>query len=277
MNYLKKFYKVFFIFIIFIFIIRTNVNAGADLGAYYGDESIKTPNIKVEKAITLETKHNNQGIPILMYHSIGYEKGNDLRVPKEKFAQQMKYLYNNGYTTLNLRQVYDFFQYDTPIPKKSVVLTFDDGYIDNYLYAYPVLKKYNFNATVFIVTSWVNKDKAYMNSAQLKEIDKNGFQVESHTAYHDELVTLSKQKQVNTFQKSKKFLENTLNRKIDYIAYPFGKFNKNSIDALKETKYKMALTIKGSWARKKSGIYSVHRMRITDTDTIKSFKNKIGN
>ncbi|MCJ7691048.1 MAG: polysaccharide deacetylase family protein, partial [Clostridiaceae bacterium] len=94
-----------------------------------------------------KVKHNDKGIPVLMYHAIGYEKGNTARVPKENFKEQMKYLKDNGYVTLTLDEAYDFFSNNKPIPEKSVVLTFDDGYVDNYVEALPILKEFGFKAT----------------------------------------------------------------------------------------------------------------------------------
>jgi len=82
----------------------------------------------------------DKGLPVLMYHSIGYEKGNTVRLPKEKFKEQMHYLKNNDYITLSLNEAYDFFVSNKPIPEKALVLTFDDGYLDNYTEALPILK-----------------------------------------------------------------------------------------------------------------------------------------
>lgn len=85
-----------------------------------------------------EIINNNQGIPVLMYHSISNNKGSKLFMPVDKFAQQMKYLNDNGYVTLTTEEVLAFFTRDMPIPKKSVLITFDDGYSDNYTNAFPV-------------------------------------------------------------------------------------------------------------------------------------------
>ncbi|MBE6055951.1 MAG: polysaccharide deacetylase family protein, partial [Clostridium sp.] len=73
--------------------------------------------------------YNNKSIPVLMYHSIDYEKGNELRLPKEQFKEQMKYLKDNGYTTLTLKELHNFLDKNNPIPEKSIVITLDDGYV----------------------------------------------------------------------------------------------------------------------------------------------------
>ena len=77
-----------------------------------------------------------------MYHSISYEKGNILRVSKENFRKQMKYLKDNNYTTLTLDELYNYMKTGKIVPKKPIVITFDDGYKDNYTNAYPILKEF---------------------------------------------------------------------------------------------------------------------------------------
>lgn len=142
-----------------------------------------------------------------MYHSIDYEKGNELRVPKEQFKEQMKYLKDNGYTTLTLNELYNFLEKNKPIPEKSIVITLDDGYVDNYTNAYPILKELGFNATVFVITSNIDKDKRTLTSKQIKEMDEAGIQIASHTYNHDKLDDLSYEKQLQTMKKSKDDLE----------------------------------------------------------------------
>ena len=117
---------------------------------------------------------------------LDYEKNNGLKVPQQQLRQQMKYIKDNGYTTITLNQLYKFIAENKPIPEKSVVLTFDDGYVDNYLYAYPILKEFNLKATVFAISKTIDKRKNYMTSNQLKELQANGIDIESHTLDHEE-------------------------------------------------------------------------------------------
>ncbi|NMM61622.1 polysaccharide deacetylase family protein [Clostridium sp. P21] len=220
-------------------------------------------------------KYNNKSVPVIMYHSIDYEEGNELRVPKEKFREQMKYLKDNGYTTLTLEELYNFMYNNKPIPEKSVVLTFDDGYKDNYENAYPVLKEFAFKATVFIITNCIDKDKGFLTSAQLKEMDKNGVDIESHTLGHDKLSELPYDKQVETLKGSKDVLEKLLNRKVKYIGYPYGKSNSETVKAAKDTGYNMAFTTESGWSNKNQGIYTLNRVYISANHSIKEFERRI--
>ncbi|KEH89719.1 polysaccharide deacetylase family protein [Clostridium novyi] len=223
-----------------------------------------------------DLKHNDKGVPVIMYHSIKYEKDNCVRLPKENFEKQMKYLKDNNYTTLTLDELYDFFEKNIPVPKKSVVLTFDDGYKDNYNTAYPILKKYGFKATVFMITDYIGTGE-YLTEDQLKEMDKNGFDVQSHTADHSTLTELSYDKQYDTIAKSKERLEKLLNKKIKYIAYPCGKYNNDTVKAVENAGYKMAVSTDGKWSDKSDGIFTLDRVFISGFHNMNTFKERITN
>ncbi|WP_251861634.1 polysaccharide deacetylase family protein [Clostridium sp. Marseille-Q2269] len=221
--------------------------------------------------------YNDKSIPVLMYHSIDYEKGNELRLPKEQFREQMKYLKDNGYTTLTLHELYSFLDKNKPVPEKSIVITLDDGYVDNYTNAYPILKEFGLKATVFAITSNIDKDKRSITSKQIKEMDDAGVQIASHTYNHDKLDDLSYEKQVQTMKRAKDDLEKILNHKVEYIAYPYGKWNEESIKAAKYVGYKMAVTTQGGWTNKQNGMYTLKRVYISSLKGMDNFKDRIAN
>lgn len=221
------------------------------------------------------TKLNNTGIPVLMYHSVMYEKGNDLRIPKEKFYEEMKYLKDNGYITLTFDDLYDFLINNKPVPEKSIVITFDDGYVDNYTNAYPVLKELGFKATIFMITCTVDTDSSYLTSSELKELEANGIEIEGHTVKHDELNKLKYDAQLKTLKDSKKFLDDLLGKDVKYMAYPFGKYNEDTIKAAKEAGYKMAFTTMGGWSNKSDGIMTLNRVYISSSASMEDFKYRI--
>lgn len=221
-------------------------------------------------------KHNDKGVPILYYHSIDYEKGNELRLPKEKFREQMQYLKDNNYTTLTLSELYEFIQNNKPIPEKSVVITFDDGYEDNYTNAFPILKEFGFKAAVFMISCNVDSTQfKVLKSTELKEMEENGVEIESHTVNHDKLSELDYNNQLKTLKDSKEFLGKVLNKKIDYICYPYGMFNKDTIKASKEAGYIMGFTTVGGWADKNDGIYTLNRVYVSAFDSMEKFKRSL--
>lgn len=220
-------------------------------------------------------QYSDKPIPILMYHSIAYEKGNDVRIPKEKFREQMKFLKDNGYTSLTLDEVNDLFTSNFPVPKKSVVITFDDGYVDNYTNAFPILKEFGIKATIFVITDWADKLPQFMTISQLREMDENGIDIEAHTQIHDQLDKLTYEEQLKTLKGSKEFLEKNLNKRVSFMAYPFGKYNSTTIKATRDAGYTVALKMSGGFAKKENGLLTLNRIYIGANDSIDTFKNKI--
>lgn len=221
------------------------------------------------------SSNNVTQIPVLMYHSIGNTPGNDLVIRPEVLEGQLKYLKENNFNTINLKDLYDYFSTGKQLPANPIVLTFDDGYENNYTLGYPLFKKYNVKANIFVITSWLDHDKNILTSSQIKEMDKNGVEIESHTFNHDELNKLTYAKQVDTLKKSKDFLEKLLNRPVMFIAYPFGHYNEDTIRAAADTGYKMAFLTKYGFAQASEGLLKLDRVRISAGDSIRVYGSKI--
>lgn len=223
------------------------------------DNITLTPKVDADEA-----EESEKSIPVLMYHSInrrtGMTKLNPYVVSPKDFKEEMEYISKNKYTVISLDDLYYYMVQGKPVPKKSVVITFDDGYEDFYKNAYPVLKKYNFKATIFMIAGYVDKGNYYLNSNQLRELQNNGIDIESHTVFHERLSTLSYQKQLKTLADSKIILERFLNKKVNYIAFPYGSYNLDTMQALKKTGYLMAFTIKGGDSKLSQGLYTLHRV-----------------
>lgn len=230
--------------------------------------------ILIIKPCECRAMHDDK-ISILMYHSIGYEKNNGLRMPEKQFREQMKYIKDNGYTTLTMDELYSYFTENKPIPKKSLVITFDDGYLDNYKYAYPILKEFNLKATIFVIASNIDRDNRSINSKQLKELQSNGIDIQSHTLKHEELNKLSYEQQLKTLKESKQVMEKTLDKKVNYIAYPYGKYNENTIRAVKDAGYIMGFITGGRVAKKDDGIYTVPRIGMIAGDGMNVFIGRL--
>ena len=224
-----------------------------------------------------KTTYTVHGVPVLMYHSIAVEKGNPIRMPLEQFDKEMKYIKDQGYTTLTLKELYDYFENKVPVPDKSIVITLDDGYENNYTEAFPVLKKYGLKATVFMITCTIDVNPKCLTSAQLKEMDKAGIEIESHTVTHRDLDTLSYDEQMAELKDSKAALEKLLGRPVDYVAYPEGKYNGNTIKAVAAAGYKMAFTTNGRWSDKSDGILTLDRVYISTFHSMNVFKDRLTN
>jgi peptidoglycan/xylan/chitin deacetylase (PgdA/CDA1 family) len=237
----------------------------------------KAETIRTFTDSSIDLKNNTESIPVLTYHSVGNTNGNELIISPELLDKEMQWLKDNGYTTLTLAEAYRFFSENKPVPKKSVVLTFDDGYVDNYTLMYPILKKYGFKATIFVITDTVDKAPGYLTSAQLKELESNGISIESHTVHHNELDTLSYQSQLEEMKNSKLFLEGLLNKKVDYIAYPIGNYNDVTLQTAKEVGYKMAFSMDRGWSNTNNGIYKLHRVYMSAFYSMNTFVKRVTN
>jgi len=162
---------------------------------------------------------NRLYIPILMYHSVSDKPFDipELSVTSEAFDDQMKYLSSNGYTPINLDEIDNCSQY-----KKPIIITFDDGYKDNYSCAYPILKKYNIKATIFMVTKYINAG-GFLSKDQIEQMgDLVSFQ--SHTVDHVRLDWYSSDQVDYECRESQKVLSEITKKPVYAISYPNGMF-----------------------------------------------------
>ena len=268
---IKKFFK--FLAIVIILII-----GWLEIGHYNIMSKpflVKGKSIKdISKNLSLKY-NNNESVPVLMYHSIGIAKLNPYVVSRERFEMDMQYLKKNGFTTISTDELYNFITKHKPVPKKSVLITFDDGYEDNYTNAFPILKKLDFKATIFVITGSVDKGKQYLSSAQLKEMQKNGIDIESHTNLHQKLGTCTYDDQLKALKISKAYIEKTLNKTVRYISYPFGNYNSDTLKAVNASGYDMAFTTNGRWANTSNGILTLNRVFISGFHHSNSFQTRV--
>ncbi len=218
-----------------------------------------------------------KSVPILTYHSIGYEEGNSVRLPEGKFREQMQWLKDNGYTTISLDDLYSHFTQGTPLPEKPVILTFDDGYADNYEKAFPILKEFGFTATIYIITNTIDKSQGYLTAEQIREMAAYGITMGSHTCGHEELDKLSYEAQLENIRKSRETLENILGKEVRHFAYPIGLYNENTLKALREAGFKTAVTMNRGWAQKSNGLLTLSRVFVSSTFGMETFRERLTN
>ena len=213
---------------------------------------------------------------ILNYHKID-NTFISLAVRPDDFDTQMKYLSENGYHTISPDELYDSLAGTGELPDNPVMITFDDGYEDNYVNAYPILKKYGFKATIFVVTSFLDKNKkGYMSWDQAREMDANGISIQSHTVDHKSMTDLTDDQLRMELVDSKKKAEKELGHPVNYMAYPTGTYNLHIAQMVKEAGYKAAFTIKYGNVDKASNIYALERVPIFHTEqTNKDFMERI--
>lgn len=212
------------------------------------------------------------GIPVLNYHLINPKKINALAITPEEFNEQMAYLHNNGYNTISPDQLLDHIQDNKELPENPILITFDDGYQDAYTEAYPILKKYNFTATVFLITDYVGNSNRYLNWEQVKEMHDNGFTFGSHTLSHISLSEITNEEAEYQLIKSKEAIEWRLKKPVKYFAHPGGFYNQATSELLKKAGYRAAFTVNFGRVNSDSNVYALKRIPIFEsTNVFKTF------
>lgn len=202
------------------------------------------------------------GVPVLNYHQINDEAHNALTLSSYEFDAQMAYLYKAGYTTISPDQLLDHLQYGTELPPNPILITFDDGYEDNYRVAYPILQKYHFKATIFLITDFVGHNGRYVSWRQVREMQDNGFSFQSHTLSHILLAKASDEEIASQLTRSKEALEWHLGKKVEYLAYPGGSYDQRVINLTKQAGYRGAFTINLGRSTKECGFFTLNRIPI---------------
>lgn len=214
-------------------------------------------------------------ILVLNYHQVN-NTFTPLAVPVNDFDAQMSYLSEHGYVTITPDELAEGLAGNLNLPEKPVLITFDDGYIDNYTNAFPILKKYNFRATIFIIPSLISQNPKYMTWEQLKEMEKNGIIMQSHTLNHRALEELPDDEIRSELLNSKLVLEEQLGHEINFLAYPTGTYNLHIAGIARDVGYKGAYTIKYGNVDLGSNMYALERVPIFHTEnTMKNFYERV--
>jgi len=213
-------------------------------------------------------------ILVLNYHQVR-NSFNSLAVSPSDFSTQMAYLINNGYIPITPDELESGLSGEIELPDKPVLITFDDGYDDNYLNAFPILKGYGIRATIFIVPAFVGK-KNYLTWEQIKEMSDNGISIQSHTLNHTKLEELPDDEIRSELLNSKLVLEENTGKPVNFLAYPTGTYNLHIAGIAKDVGYKGAYTIKYGSVDLGSNMFALERVPIFQTEnTMKDFYSRI--
>jgi len=198
-----------------------------------------------QTANTTTQIYSKPEIPILCYHRIADGKKGDYTISPATFSAHMKILADSGYHSISPSQLYDYLVYNKPLPNKPVMISFDDSRAEHFAIAAPVMKKYGFRGTFFIMTITYNK-KNYMTKDQIVLLAKAGHTVGLHTWDHTMVI---KYKDATDWQKQitdpKDKLETIVGKPVDYFAYPNGVYDhKGAVELSKHFKLSFTLTSK---------------------------------
>ena len=214
-------------------------------------------------------------ILVLNYHQV-QTANSALAVAEKDFEAQMNYLSSHGYVSITPDELYSGLNGEIELPPKPVLITFDDGYVDNYTNAFPILKYYGMRATIFVIPAFVGKYNNYLTWDELREMEENGITVESHTMNHYKLEELPDDEIRSELLNSKQLLEEQLGHPVEFLAYPTGTYNLHIAGIAKAVGYKGAYTIKYGNVDLGSNFYALERVPIFNTGrTMKDFYERI--
>jgi len=254
-------------------------------------------------------------IPILMYHSISDERESGhsyfwINTSPKQFADQMKFFHNNRYKVISISKALKLLRAEgkahttrksqqsnhrsslhpmiqSPNSSKYVVLTFDDGYSDFYVHAFPILKQFGFPATLFLPTAFIDgkrpglRGKEHLNWGQVKAIHKAGINIGSHTVTHQQLRTLKVDEITREIESSKAIIEDHLSQKVESFSYPYKfaehdrGFREMLSALLRNAGFKNAVTTHVGTNGSVQDPYCLRRLPVNSYDDISFFENKI--
>jgi peptidoglycan/xylan/chitin deacetylase (PgdA/CDA1 family) len=191
---------------------------------------------------------NRPQIPILCYHRIrdwsasDSKRAEDYIVPVNNFREQMKFLADNGYHTILPDQLYDYLVKGITLPSKPIMISFDDSHVEQYGFARDEMNKYGFKGVYFIMTVSLGRP-GYMTKDQVKQLADEGNIIGSHTWNHSNVRNYSGEDWITQIDKPSQQLEKITGTPVKYFAYPFGLWDKEAIEQLKQRGFKAAFQL----------------------------------
>lgn len=240
------------------------------------------------KDVPIHAAGTQDGIPVLMYHHLlkkseNHDPRNNSILNLEEFEKQMAFLSNQGYYTATLSELAAYLQGQISLPNKTVVITFDDGYKSNYLYAYPILKKYKFKAGLFLITNRIAEQPVpfnpnslqFLSRQELKQME-DVFEYGGHTHalhYSNNGVPALLSEPEQVILKDLQSSRNIINTR--FFAYPFGGYNKRTMELLNMSGYKYAFTTTQRNAKIGNNPFEIGRKAVTPFITMARFEKMV--
>lgn len=209
-------------------------------------------------------------LPILTYHYFRVvpnpeqdKVGVGLSVSPNLFREQLIYLRDKGYSPIDFHQLDLALKGESFLPPKPVILTVDDGYQDFYTSGLPIIKEFNFPITLFMVAGFVDRaDGRYLTSQQLKEIEQSGLVKIGVHGYSHFNLTNSKVNLKKEIAEAKESLENLLGHELDLFAYPYGRYNDQVIERVKQAGFRLAASTDKGLTHSPSFRFRLKRNRV---------------
>lgn len=217
-------------------------------------------------------------VPVLMYHHVG-DPGpgadairRDLSVSTANFESQLRYLVEHGYESISLEALVMHLQVGLPLPSKPVVLTFDDGFKDQYSNAYPLLRKYGFVGTFFVITCFADEKRPeYMSWSEIELLHAAGMEIGSHSYTHPCLRDKSFEYIVWQVLGSKEAIEARIQKPVRFFSYPSGQYDQLVMEVLSSAGYWAAVTVEPGSLQSSERFFELKRVRVRGSYDLADF------
>jgi len=222
-----------------------------------------------------------QLVPILCYHNMGAQTRGRLLMSASAFDEQMRYLKREGYHVITLKQFLDFASLRLQLPRKTVVLTFDDGWKSFKEFAYPTLKELGFPATLFIYTDFIGARIA-LSWAELKDLAQDGFDIEAHSKTHEDMRKKPSESEEDYNKRMQAELvtplaifQQRVGQSPKIIAYPYGSHDDGVVKRTREAGYIAALDVRRQGNPSFTPLLTIHRAQIYSEMTLDDFARNL--
>ena len=217
-------------------------------------------------------------VPVLTYHRVHTMPAvgqPDLIVDPANFAAELQTLHDDGYHAIHQAQLFDALYKGAPLPPKPIIISVDDGYVDDVRTILPDLERWHMVATFFVITGRMT-EPGFLSADQIRQLDRAGMDVGDHTAHHLELPALPSSELQTETAGSRRTLESVLGHPVYYFAYPFGAFNDNVIHAVRDAGFTMAYTTAGGITESTESPLTMPRIHVGRAETAGGLVSLLG-
>ena len=228
--------------------------------------AFRSADIRVKGSLATSLLRRFWTIPILGYHRVGEPKGDHVpTVRPGTFDMHLRFFSRHRYRVLDVSELIDQMEQGRPVQRRSVVLTFDDGYEETSTIAAPLLRRFGFPATVFVSPAEIGL-AGFMTWEQLRAVARDGITVGSHTAHHTFLPLLSAERAEQELMESKQLLEQRLGQAVFCLSYPVGGFTPEIQAMARSAGYRAACTTNRGLSKYTTDLFALRRIKMTERD-----------
>ena len=217
-------------------------------------------------------------VPVLTYHRVHTMPAvgqPDLIVDPATFAAELQALSSGGYHTITQAQLFDAMYKGAVLPSKPVIISVDDGYVDDVRTVLPDLQRFHMVATFFVITGRTT-EPGFVTEAEIRELDRAGMDVGDHTAHHVDLNLLSASQLQSETAGSRQRLEAILGHPVYFFAYPFGAYDDTVVRAISAAGFTLAYTTAGGTTESTSASLTMPRIHVGRSETASGLVSLLG-